>query len=418
MDRMFIENQEVNVSGEFSTLISYAIDDIREFGTKNSSFSKTLIIPGTKNNNKIFGNVYEIKGLNNYDPAMPNVNLNFNPAVKARCYYFRDSIQAIKGVLQLLEIKVKNGDVEYEVAITGELGGFVSDIAAKTLDVLDFSAYNHNYTIANIVASWDNAGVGSGYVYPHIDYGKYSILKHNWIFQTFRPALFAKEYIDKIFAGSVGYTYDSPLFNSARFKTIIVPHNQKTLQKVSSNQLDIAVTDHTVQPFTADGSLNAIVIAQQTLLGTFVASAGNTIYTYSGATQTGSITVPYSIRLDATAIDGGANLVLNFYHSGGGFPYANISIGFVPSGTANNLSGTATNTSVTVATGDYFKLEAFGYDTSSGQFDLTIYGLGITYGNTGTLFAPINLGESVPVNDMIPKNILIRYFKAIQLFTL
>jgi len=56
MIELFIEGQPVDISDNFSTLISYAIDDIREFGTKNSNVSKTIILPGTKRNNKLFGN--------------------------------------------------------------------------------------------------------------------------------------------------------------------------------------------------------------------------------------------------------------------------------------------------------------------------------------------------------------------------
>jgi hypothetical protein len=51
MIKLFVENQEVDVNVSFSTLITYAIDDIKDFGAKNTNFSKTIVIPGTKRNN-------------------------------------------------------------------------------------------------------------------------------------------------------------------------------------------------------------------------------------------------------------------------------------------------------------------------------------------------------------------------------
>ena len=120
MIELFIEGQPVDISDNFSTLISYAIDDIREFGTKNSNVSKTIILPGTKRNNKLFGNIFDVSGANSYDPSLPNCNMNFNAAVAASAYLFQDNIQVMKGVVQMMEIVKDNDFIEYEVFITGE----------------------------------------------------------------------------------------------------------------------------------------------------------------------------------------------------------------------------------------------------------------------------------------------------------
>ena len=64
MIKLFVENQEVDVNVSFSTLITYAIDDIKDFGAKNTNFSKTIVIPGTKRNNVLFGNIFNINAAN------------------------------------------------------------------------------------------------------------------------------------------------------------------------------------------------------------------------------------------------------------------------------------------------------------------------------------------------------------------
>lgn len=410
MIELFIENQRVDISQEVSTLLSYSIDDVRDFGAKNTTVSKTVVLPGTKRNNALFGSIFEVSGANSYDPTKPNINVNFNAAVSARMILFQDNIQAVKGIVQMLQVVNDRGFIDYEVGLFGELAGFTAKLGNKKLEDLDFSAYNQTYSLANIVASWNNAAGGSGLYYPLIDYGTYSLLKKDWDYRTFRPALFAKEYIDKIFAAT-GYTYDCALFGSTRFKSIIVPHNQKLLQKKSSNQLDISVTPSNSYAFNADGSSNNLDIAIKTLLGSFAASAGDTIYTYSGSTVTGTVTINFDVVLNATFIDGDCNLRLTLFNSLG-IGIASINVGAASGGNVENLIGTS-NGSVTVSNGDYFVLNSDGFDSSiigTPQYYILVNSLNITFGNTGTNFAQVNIGESIIINDTIPKNILQKEF--------
>jgi len=73
--KLFIENNEVDVNVSFSTLITFAIDDIKDFGAKNTNFSKTIIVPGTKRNNVLFGNIFDINSANDYSPAGQNIGI-------------------------------------------------------------------------------------------------------------------------------------------------------------------------------------------------------------------------------------------------------------------------------------------------------------------------------------------------------
>lgn len=408
MTELFIENNAVDISPEISMLLTYVIDDVKDFAAKNTTVSKTVVLPGTKRNNALFGSIFEVSGANSYDPLKPNIGLNFNAAISAKMLLVQDNIQAVKGIVQMLRVIDDNGFIEYEVGLFGELSGFVAKMGNKKLEDLDFSAYDSIYSIANIVASWDNAAGGSGLYYPLIDYGTYSSAKKNWVFLTFKPALFAKEYIDKIFAAT-GYTYDCALFGSTRFKSIIVPHNQKLLQKKSSNQLDIATNDTNTNTYAGDSVRNAIQLPIKPVLGGFVASGGDTIFTYGGATQTGTLTAVFDVTLDAGGIDGQSFIVFQLYNSGG-TPIAGILIANVIGGDVQNIVGTVTGSAVSVSTGDYFKLEVFGSDSGAGTFTATINLLNVTFGNTGTNFAQVNLGETIVINDTIPKNILQKEF--------
>ena len=134
MIELYVENQKVDVDQSFSTLLTMAIDDIKDFGAKNTTFSKTIIIPGTKNNNVIFGNIFNINAANDYNPAVSNSGINFNAAISAQAVIFADNLQVFKGIFRILEIVVIDGFIEFETAVFGELGGFVSALGNKKLE--------------------------------------------------------------------------------------------------------------------------------------------------------------------------------------------------------------------------------------------------------------------------------------------
>jgi uncharacterized protein (TIGR02145 family) len=145
MIRIFIENKELDVLQDFSHQITYSIDDIANLDTKTTAFSKTIVLPGTANNNKLLGNIFEFSNSNFTIDGNPNVGYNFNASKSAKVYVESNGLQIMKGVLRLLEIVIDGNNIEYEVGLFGELGGFVSAMGTKRLQDLDFSIYNHVY---------------------------------------------------------------------------------------------------------------------------------------------------------------------------------------------------------------------------------------------------------------------------------
>jgi len=293
MTRIFIENSELDLTQALSQQITYAVDDLQNLDSKSTSFSKTIVIPGTTRNNALLGNIFEFNNSNFTSDTAPNIAYNFNASKSAACRIEVNGLQIVKGIFRLTEILYDGDNIEYETAVFGELGGFIAKLGNSRLEDLDFSNYNHTYSIANIVASWDNAQAGSGYVYPHIDYGNYSTNKKNWKYGTFRPALFVKEYLEKIVTNS-GYTLDFPLKETERFKSLIVPHNRKTLTKNTSS-FPVA-TRTTDQVITGSSLYNFTTVTGSGL----VPSASNSIFTYTGAAFI-NLKMVYSFIGDSTS---------------------------------------------------------------------------------------------------------------------
>ena len=233
MTRIFIENNELDVSQQLSNQITFAVDDLQNMDSKATSFTKTIVLQGTSNNNRLLGNIFEFANSNFTIDSQPNVGYNFNASKSAKARIEVDGLPVMKGVMRLLEIIVDGNNIDYEVALFGELGGFVAKIGAKKLTDLDFSQYNHVYSASVIQGSWNNQG--SGFYYPLIDYGNTSsitnpnFLKKNFYFTAFRPAFFVREYMNKIITGA-GYTWESEFFDTDYFKSLIIPNNQSRLK--------------------------------------------------------------------------------------------------------------------------------------------------------------------------------------------
>ena len=283
MYELFIEGQKADINDQISVQLTFAIDDVANFASRETSFSKQIVLPGTASNHSIFGHVYEMGSNNPFSPGQPNIGAAFNVAQTSRAELRLNGLLVLRGIFRLTGI-IKDGDfVEYEGALFGELSGLMSEISNKKLEDLDFSEYNHDWTHTNISNSWDNTP-GSGYFYPLIDYGLYretaviSGLNDDYEVDTLRPAFYVKEYIDKMFEAA-GYTYESDFLDSAYFKKLIVPHNKKQLTNNNPQVLDRE----------ADDGFNVTVRNRNAKfpigdLGLFTASFDSDAFTLGGST--------------------------------------------------------------------------------------------------------------------------------------
>ena len=390
---IYVEEQKIDLLQDISTEFTYAIDDVSEFGSRNTSYSKTISIPGTANNNLVFGYIFELNNANFTDNTLPNVGYNYNVTKQANCKIFIDKVQIFKGTLRILEIVIDKETIEYQCSVFGELGGFINQLGNKRLEDLDFSAYNHTYSVANISASWDNAG-GSGYYYPLIDYGnvstgQYGTAKKDFQYTTFRPALYVKEYMQKIFAGT-DYTFSCPFFDTALFKRLIIPHNQTNITTLNNTSLDANADIQLINT-----NLNTFVEFTMVTAGSFTLDGLGQLFTYTG-TPTITTDIQLTLRGDVTNYNPnipGFSVILkkdgaeigrqDFDASINDFMDCNILV-----------SG------VNFATNNTMQVEILG----NGIFLNIILGE-VKLTTTTPTQVQVNLGETIKVNDTIPKGI-------------
>lgn len=401
MTELFIESRRVDITEELDHLITYAVDDIKDFQHRQTAFSKTIVLPGTANNNKIFGHIFDVTVSNSYNATGDNVLTNFNPSVSADCLLFADRMQVFKGSLRLLEIVITDGHVEYEVSIVGELGGLVSALGTNKLEDLDFSAYDQNWDIGNVTGSWDNLN-GSGVCYPLIDYGTVSTAKVDYDIKALRPALFVREYVDKIITDA-GYRWESDLFNTDRFKKLIIPNNQARFQSRTS-QIFYVFRNGGYMAYDSTGSPSTlpqyIKFDNLAFLGSFTANVDNNEFTYTGAdTIIGGFNIELNLEWQGHLKELNVKLLKN-----GSSVYDFAGAG--SSATPITFTLDVADLQLQINTGDVFKIEITV--TNLGGLSRTYLYVNDAIWSINTaaeVWTDIGYGDAITINDGIPRNI-------------
>jgi hypothetical protein len=398
---IYIENQSLDLYKDISAEFTYNIDDVKDFSSRNTNFSKTIVIPGNATNNKLFGHIFEFGNSNFYNPTADNVGYNFNAAKSAACVVYVDKIQIFKGIIRLLEIIIDNGSIEYECAVFGELGGFVSAIANGKIEDLDFSAYNHVWNVTNITNSWNQVD-GSGYFYPLIDYGQVSVGKKDWQYKAFRPALFVREYIDKIITGA-GYTWESSFFNTNLFKRLVIPNNQKDLSAYSTTAFksDVLPKFDTTDYYAAAGSNIKLEYPSPSIAGSFTASLSNTRFTYTGAS---TISITVTATLNGSYEDSAETMYFVVRKNGTTDIATSPSVENLYDSFDFTFSGTGT-----FATNDYFEVIAIRQNNAL-DYRIFINSGNIELNTDVTQAVVLNLGETIQINKTIPRGVFQKDF--------
>jgi hypothetical protein len=399
---IYIDNYRLDLTKEISAEFTYAIDEIQDFASRNTSFSKTIVLPGNDTNNKLFGNIFEFGNSNLYNPAIPNVGYNFNATKSVPCIILVDKIQIFKGVLRLLEIIIDDRSIEYEVAVFGELGGFINALGNNKLEDIDFGIADQTWNVTTIANSWDNIS-GGGVYYPLIDNGNVSTNKIDFSFDAFRPALYVKQYLTKILDGS-GYTYDFPLLSTSLMNRLVIPNNQKELTKSTATGFAALAT---AMNYTTVSAVKFTVSS----LGNFTANVGSDTFTYNSATPlTGNINLRISGKINA--INPSSDLTFQLRLNS--FTILNT-ITYTLPGDNYEFSADLSVSNVTISNTNTLAVDILG---NYGSLD--IYGDEFTIVSNNPTEVKINYGESLNINSTIPKGIFQKDFFAsiVKMFNL
>jgi hypothetical protein len=303
-----IVEYELDLYDNVSIPINKSIIDIQNIAERKSDFSKTITLPGTSNNNNIFSNIFNLARSVQNDNTY-NFAPDFNPSLKADAILYKNGIAQLQGYLQLTNINVLDDyEIEYEIIIIGKTANLFQDLGDKKLNELDLSAFNHDWTFANMVTSW-TPSAAIGYYYGLIDLGlsnnQRGYRTENWL-----PQIFLKVIVDAIFKDA-GYRYSSNFFTSGHYTKLVVPATQN--KPLLSEQ---QVTDNTFEADRLTDSASVTLVStnptyvlpfNNIVQNTVPSGYDNTTFKFT-AQKNGNYTIGVNAVMELTIAGGGGGL--------------------------------------------------------------------------------------------------------------
>ena len=227
--------------------LTLSVDDFKNAAEQVQSYSKAFKLPGTKKNNLIFDNIFEV--------TRSTTGLVFNPYVKTKSILKQDGFILFEGYLRLIDIQEKQGEISYNVNLYSEVVALADMLGEATLADLGFEELEHDYVKSNIKNSWNTSGTGITYTnsnasgfrdanstvkYPFCDWNHQMLVANGstgsgatlgdpeltQLEQGFRPFIQARYLIDRIFyqTGSP-FSYTSAFFDTDEFKELYIDFN-------------------------------------------------------------------------------------------------------------------------------------------------------------------------------------------------
>ena len=215
MVKIVLENGTLDIREDVKFPLNFSIGDIRDISKRTGTFSKTIIAPGTKNNHELLGHYYDV----NIQSGTFNINtITKCQVIQNGVPVLEDALIQLTGVIKKQNTNAYEDEVNYELLIKDSKVEFFTQIANKELTDLDFSDLNHTLDSAFVISSFSNS-VADGYKYilPYSDDNTYRL-------NEFKPAIYAKTYLDRIFSNA-GFSYTWSGLQDANFDKLLIPYN-------------------------------------------------------------------------------------------------------------------------------------------------------------------------------------------------
>jgi hypothetical protein len=215
--KIVLETGVLDVRQDVQFPLNFSVGDIRDISKRSGTFSKTIVLAGTDNNNQLLNHYYDV-----------NISAGtFDITKLTKCQVVQNNVVILdNALLQLVNVnKQQLTDaheqvVNYEVLIKDTKAELFTTMNSKELNDLDFSDLDHFQTSAGIVATFNNT-IADGYKYV-LPYSTTNT--NNYHIRKMKPAIYAKLYFDRIFSNA-GYTYQWDDIAQARFDKLLIPYN-------------------------------------------------------------------------------------------------------------------------------------------------------------------------------------------------
>ena len=198
--RIYLENYQIDTDDDSIIAMTMCYSYLEDPTTVAGDYSKTIKIPGTVNNNKIFGQIWKLDRTVLFGNS--NTAVYFNPSKKTEAKIYIGPELFKVGYVQLNNINKDKDVVSYEITFYSELCNVLHNLLDSSLCNLNLPVNGLQHTIN--ASSIDN--INNSNFHPLRVYMKYG-LTIDGIYENFRPEYWLTK-------SSLGINAVSPIDNN------------------------------------------------------------------------------------------------------------------------------------------------------------------------------------------------------------
>ena len=207
--RIYLENYQIDTDDDSIIAMTMCYSYLEDPTTVAGDYSKTIKIPGTVNNNKIFGQIWKLDRTVLFGNS--NTAVYFNPSKKTEAKIYIGPELFKVGYVQLNNINKDKGVISYEITFYSELCNVLHNLLDSSLCNLNLPVNGLQHTInASTIDSINNSNF-----HPLRVYMKYG-LTIDGIYENFRPEYWLTK-------SSLGINAVSPIdTNGTKYDTAMI----------------------------------------------------------------------------------------------------------------------------------------------------------------------------------------------------
>ncbi|NBQ17448.1 hypothetical protein EBU24_03960, partial [bacterium] len=159
--------ESISGSGNYSKLelfndekieLTSSVQNIQDISKVYTDFTQSFTVPASTNNNSILHHFYQSDvDVEQTTGSNPQNKWNFNFRIRAKIEI--DLVPFRNGTIMMEKANIKNGSVDsYTITFYGDLTSLKDKFGEKKLSDLDFTAYDIDYTAANVINRVTSSG--------------------------------------------------------------------------------------------------------------------------------------------------------------------------------------------------------------------------------------------------------------------
>ena len=204
-----INGTELNAIVDTDIALTKSVNKLQDLANRSGEFS-TEIEAGLSSNNRILTK-----------HSQSTDSLTSFPYSANKCEIESNGFNVLSGFARLIET-----NENYKIRAYGQLANLVdligdSKLKDLNLDYTSGSTINHIWNYANVIANRNNTWL-SGFIYPNINYGKWTLNTAHAHWNDLYPSVFCKYLFLRIF-NSLGYSVSGEFLSNELFDNEILP---------------------------------------------------------------------------------------------------------------------------------------------------------------------------------------------------